>query len=97
MARSPHDRFRKNSNKRALGTVLLPIPSDIKDGNAVSFADDKLNSVTAAAVGGSAAIMEGAGEEIRKGNLPEKILSGEAQNLKDKEIIQFLGDDVEKN
>ncbi len=68
MARSPHDRFRKNSNKKALGTVLLPIPSDIKDGNAVSFADDKLNSVASAAVGGSAAIMEGAGEEIRKGN-----------------------------
>ncbi len=36
-------------------------------------------------------------QEIRKGNLPEKILSGEAQNLKDKEIIEFLGDDIKKN
>ncbi len=34
-------------------------------------------------------------QEIRKGNFPEKILSGEAQNLKDKEIIEFLGDDIE--
>ena len=31
-------------------------------------------------------------QEISKGNLPQKILSGEAQNLKDKEIIEFLGD-----
>ncbi len=33
-------------------------------------------------------------QEIRKGNFPEKILSGEAQNIKDKEIIEFLGDDI---
>ncbi len=36
-------------------------------------------------------------QEIRKGNLPEKILSGEAQNLKDKEIIEFLGDEIKNN
>ncbi len=36
-------------------------------------------------------------KEIRKGNFPEKILSGQAQNLKDKEIIEFLGDDLEDN
>ena len=33
-------------------------------------------------------------QEIRKGILPKKILSGEAQNLKYKEIIEFLGDDL---
>ena len=33
-------------------------------------------------------------QEISKGNLPQKILSGEAQNLKDKEIIEFLGDNL---
>ena len=36
-------------------------------------------------------------QEISQGNTPKKILSGEAQNLKDKEIIQFLGDNVETN
>ena len=35
-------------------------------------------------------------QEISKGNLPQKILSGEAQNLKDKEIIEFLGDDLQE-
>ena len=38
------------------GTILLPIPSNLQDGNSVSFSDDKLNGVQAAAasaVGGA--------------------------------------------
>ena len=35
-------------------------------------------------------------QEISKGNIPKKIFSGKAQNLKDREIIEFLGDDIEK-
>ncbi|WP_036896407.1 serine O-acetyltransferase, partial [Prochlorococcus marinus] len=31
-------------------------------------------------------------QTISKGNMPNKIISGEAQNLKDREIIEFLGD-----
>ena len=53
-------RFRKNTNVRPLGTVLLPIPSNIQDGNAVSFSEDSLNSVAAAAVGGVTEVMENA-------------------------------------
>ncbi len=35
-------------------------------------------------------------QEIAKGKIPEKIFSGQSQNLKDREIIEFLGDDIEK-
>ena len=34
---------------------------------------------------------------MKEGNAPKKIFSGESQNLKDKEIIEFLGDDLNKN
>ena len=36
-------------------------------------------------------------QEIRQGNIPQKIFPGEAQNLKDREIIEFLGDDLNEN
>ena len=36
-------------------------------------------------------------QEIRQGNIPKKIFPGEAQNLKDREIIEFLGDDLQEN
>ncbi len=36
-------------------------------------------------------------QEIRQGNIPKKIFPGKAQNLKDKEIIEFLGDDLQEN
>ena len=36
-------------------------------------------------------------KEIRQGNIPKKIFPGEAQNLKDREIIEFLGDDLQEN
>ena len=36
-------------------------------------------------------------QEIRQGNIPKKIFPGEAQNLKDREIIEFLGDDLKDN
>jgi hypothetical protein len=43
----------RGTNKRKniqLGTVFLPIPSNIQDGNAVGYADDSLNGIVAAAV-----------------------------------------------
>ncbi len=33
-------------------------------------------------------------QQMRDGNMPKKIFSGESQNLKDKEIIEFLGDNL---
>ena len=61
------ERFRKNTNVRPLGTVLLPIPSNIQDGNAVSFSEDSLNSITGAAVGGITETMQNFGDTGFKG------------------------------
>tara|TARA_Y100001934_G_C12346053_1_gene772848 strand:- start:37 stop:1338 length:1302 start_codon:yes stop_codon:yes gene_type:complete len=59
------------------GTVLLQIPANIQDGNAVSAGDSKMNSIVGAAVGGATGLMENVGtalatapegDETRMGN-----------------------------
>ena len=50
---------RKNSNKESKGTILLPIPSNISDTNAVDYQTSNLNSIAGAAVGGVMGVMEG--------------------------------------
>ena len=50
-ARNPTDFFRRNSYKKPIQTILLPIPSDIRDSNTVSYNEDKMNNITAAGVG----------------------------------------------
>ena len=52
LARNPRERFRRLSNKRPISTVLLPMPSNLQDGNSVSYNDSQMNSITAAAIGG---------------------------------------------
>jgi len=47
------------------GTVLLPMPSNIQDGNSVRYADDSMNGIVAAAVEGTKGAMG-----IDLGNLP---------------------------
>ena len=49
---------RKNSNKESKGTILLPIPSNISDTNAVDYQTSNLNSIAGAAVGGVMEVME---------------------------------------
>ena len=51
--------FRRNGNKQPLGTILLPIPSNIQDGNSVNYADDSMNSLVGAGLGGVEGIMKG--------------------------------------
>tara|TARA_R100000908_G_scaffold30868_1_gene13925 strand:- start:1002 stop:1937 length:936 start_codon:yes stop_codon:yes gene_type:complete len=58
LARNPRERFRRLSNKRPISTVLLPIPSNLQDGNSVSYNESAMNSVTAAAIGGATQIMK---------------------------------------
>ena len=44
----------RGKNSRTIikeGTVFLPIPSNIQDGNAVGYGDDSLNGIVAAAIG----------------------------------------------
>ena len=55
----PRNRFRRNSTRRPISTMLLPIPSNIQDGNAVKYNDDELNSISAAAAAGAANLMRG--------------------------------------
>ena len=83
------ERFRKNTNVRPLGTVLLPIPSNIQDGNAVSFSEDQLNSITAAATGAIQETMQnftktgmaGAKESIEKALTGSGLTMNNAKDL----------------
>ena len=38
-AKDTRSGFRRNGNKQPLGTILLPIPSNIQDGNSVNYTD----------------------------------------------------------
>jgi len=95
--RNPSEGFRRNGSKQPLGTILLPIPSNIQDGNSVNYTDDSMNTLVGAALGGVEGIMtevpaafkrggiEGAATEVfeqAKGTLDASGLTLEnAQNL----------------
>jgi hypothetical protein len=46
------------SVKEGTGTILLPMPSNLQDGNSVKYADDSLNGIVAAAIGPITGMME---------------------------------------
>ena len=67
----------KNKFKSAEGSILLPMPSNIQDGNSVSYADGSLDGITAAAfniastgmkAGTSDNIMQGMTEAVKEAN-----------------------------
>ena len=43
--------------KNILHSIILPIPPNIQDGNAVSYSDSSMNALTAAVTGGCTDIM----------------------------------------
>jgi hypothetical protein len=47
----------KEGEKSGIGNIILPIPSNIQDGNSVSYADGTLDGITAAVIGGAYNIM----------------------------------------
>jgi len=47
----------KEGKKSGIGNIILPIPSNIQDGNSVSYADGTLDGITAAAVKGAYSVM----------------------------------------
>ena len=49
---------RRVNGKNILHSIILPIPPNIKDGNAVSYSDSSMNALTAAIAGGSGDIMK---------------------------------------
>jgi len=68
----------RRNGKKTKATIILPIPSNIEDGNAVSYSDSSLNALNAAIAGLSMDVMTKVGGEIGKGNFQtaqEQLLS----------------------
>ena len=66
---------RVNNGTKRLETILLPIPSNIQDGNATKFGDSSLNSIAGAALGGIIKTME-AGSTLNLGEVGNRINQG---------------------
>lgn len=75
---------RRANGKNILHSIILPIPPNIQDGNAVSYSDSSMNALTAALTGGATDIMK----ELPKAFGP----NGNLNILKDK-----LGKRVEQS
>ena len=56
-------RRNSNSGKKLIRTIILPIPSNVQDGNTVDYDSNKLGSISAAAVSGVTNITESAQSE----------------------------------
>ena len=65
---------RKNSNKESKGTILLPIPSNISDTNAVDYQSSNLNSIAGAAVGAVMKTME-SGENFANMSVSDALMA----------------------
>ena len=50
---------RRANGKNILHSIILPIPPNIQDGNAVSYSDSSMNGLTAALAGGATDLMQG--------------------------------------
>jgi len=64
--RDAQEGFRRNTNKEPLGTVLLPVPSNVQDGNTVNYSDDTMNTLVGAGLGLGMDVMEKIGEFLGK-------------------------------
>ena len=68
---------RRTNGKKILHSIILPIPPNIQDGNAVSYSDSSLNGLTAALAGGTADVMKGLPQvlagKMEGGDLKNKI------------------------
>lgn len=53
-----------SANKTYAGSIILPIPSNIQDGNSVKYGDSSLDGVTAAVAGGAIGIMAAGGDVV---------------------------------
>jgi len=56
---------RRANGKNILHSIILPIPPNIQDGNAVSYSDSSMNGLAAALAGGSVDIMQGLPEVLQ--------------------------------
>ncbi len=80
------------------GTVLLQIPSQVQDGNSVSYGDSKMNSIIGAALQGTLGVTAGAADALvdTEGNLGAKLgAAGEA--TKEAVMAAFRASDINGN
>ena len=56
---------RRTNGKKILHSIILPIPPNIQDGNAVSYSDSSMNGLTAALAGGSVDLMKSLPEVLQ--------------------------------
>ena len=96
-AQTPFDNVslgnQRGTNQRKniqLGTVFLPIPSNIQDGNAVGYGDDSLNGIVAAAIGPITGMMKSVDPKN-----PSAIMTKFSGSLKQLATLG-LSDDVQK-
>jgi len=62
---------KKTSAKERIATVLLPMPSNLVDNNAVSYTDDSLNALAGALASGSITAMEQLPKALATGDFSE--------------------------
>ena len=51
-------RQNEKSSKSILQDIILPMPSNVQDGNTVSYSDSNMNTITAAALKGITEVMD---------------------------------------
>ena len=66
----------KDKATKILGNIILQMPSNIQDGNAVDYGESKMNTLIGAAAGAISSGIEGAGKSI------SELLQGNIDNLK---------------
>jgi len=58
---------------QSFASIILPMPSNIQDGNSVSYGEDKLNPLTAAGISAVSNVMEG--NYFDSGNIAQSVLN----------------------
>jgi len=79
--RDPGEGFRRNTNKEPLGTVLLPVPSSLQDGNTVNYSDSSMNTLIGAGLGLGMGVMQKVGKLIGQGKFDAAIAELKNQGM----------------
>jgi hypothetical protein len=89
----PKTALSKSSLKQAGDTILLPMPSNIQDGNSVKYADDSLNGYAASAL----SMTEGIMKSVDFNNLTDTLSKGTGkitqyikENIKDETVKNLI-------
>jgi len=79
------------------GTVLLQIPSQVQDGNSVSYGESSMNTIVGAALQGATDIMTGAGNALGGDGTLQENLSAAGKSISDS-VKKALGStDIDGN